>query len=381
MAKRKRLGILFSYQEKWVAGAYYVLNLVNALNTLPDSDKPVIVGCIETEADRSHLLSTKYPYLEFVFVNKPRNLLLRVVNHFLKKIVGKELFPYGLSPYCADAFFPFVPRPEVARIPVHKQIHWIPDFQDKRMPEFFPADELELRFTRNKSIAALSARAVFSSHDAEKDYRVFYPYQNTKNYVVHFAVTHPPTDKISEADIRKKFNLPANWFLAPNQFWKHKNQPVIIKALAALRAKNINIQVVFTGKEDDFRNPGYADEVKKLARDLGVYDQCRFLGFIDRAEQLWLMKNANAIIQPSLFEGWSTVVEDAKALEKFVLLSDIPVHHEQIKNGVLFFDPHSPESLAEVISQFAVYNKDLRYTDYQKDVRQFGENFIKVLES
>ncbi len=41
----------------------------------------------------------------------------------------------------------------------------------------------------------------------------------------------------------------------------------------------------------------------------------RFLGFIDRGEQLQLMKNSIAIVQPSLFEGWSTVVEDTKAMQ------------------------------------------------------------------
>ena len=34
-------------------------------------------------------------------------------------------------------------------------------------------------------------------------------------------------------------------------------------------------------------------------------------------------------MQPSLCEGWGTVLEDAKVLDKAVLLSDIPVHREQ----------------------------------------------------
>jgi hypothetical protein len=50
------------------------------------------------------------------------------------------------------------------------------------------------------------------------------------------------------------------------------------------------------------------------------------VGFIDRAEQTMLLKNAISIVQPSLFEGWSTVVEDAKALNQYMILSDIPVN-------------------------------------------------------
>jgi hypothetical protein len=35
------------------------------------------------------------------------------------------------------------------------------------------------------------------------------------------------------------------------------------------------------------------------------------------------MKNATAIMQPSLFEGWSTVIEDAKSLQVPVIASDL----------------------------------------------------------
>jgi len=33
------------------------------------------------------------------------------------------------------------------------------------------------------------------------------------------------------------------------------------------------------------------------------------------------LQNAKAIIQPSYFEGWSTVIEDAKALNKYLIVS------------------------------------------------------------
>ena len=381
MAKRKRVGIIFSYQEKWVAGAYYVLNLVHALNALPDDEKPHIVGCIENDKDRQHLLGTQYPYLSFANVNQPRAFPIRLLNKLLKAFSGKDHFPYGLNPALAEGFFPFVLRPEVARIPFEKQIHWIPDFQDNRMPEFFPADELDLRKKRNGGIAESPVRVVFSSKDAEKDFRQFYPQQKTRNFVAHFAVTHPPIASIDADAIRKKFNLPDRWFLAPNQFWKHKNQPLIIKAVARLKEKGIKVNVLFTGKEDDFRNPGYAEGVKKMARDLDVQEECRFLGFIDRAEQIWLMQHADAVIQASLFEGWSTVVEDAKALQKPVILSDLPVHREQLQQGVLFFDPLQADSLAQAILMFRENKTPSPPGDYQEMVKEFGRNFMAVMNA
>ena len=62
------------------------------------------------------------------------------------------------------------------------------------------------------------------------------------------------------------------------------------------------------------------------------------------------MKNAQFMVQPSLCEGWGTVLEDAKVLDKVVLLSNIPVHQEQQNRKCILFDPHDPGDLAEKIA-------------------------------
>lgn len=80
-------------------------------------------------------------------------------------------------------------------------------------------------------------------------------------------------------------------------------------------------------------------------------DCIRLLGFVERTEQLCIMKEAEFIVQPSLCEGWGTVLEDAKVLDKTVLLSDIPVHREQKNEKCVLFDPQSPEDLADRIAE------------------------------
>ena len=51
-----------------------------------------------------------------------------------------------------------------------------------------------------------------------------------------------------------------------------------------------------------------------MAESLDIKKYISILGFISRQDQLSLMRDAIAVIQPSLFEGWSTVVEDCKAI-------------------------------------------------------------------
>jgi hypothetical protein len=105
--------------------------------------------------------------------------------------------------------------------------------------------------------------------------------------------------------------------------------------------------------------------------------QVKFLGFIDRAEQLLILKNSIAVIQPSLFEGWSTVVEDCKAQNHNIILSSLPVHKEQISEGAIFFNPYEPQDLANSIRNFKAI--ELKF-DYDKSIIKFAQDFMKVLQ-
>jgi glycosyltransferase involved in cell wall biosynthesis len=99
---------------------------------------------------------------------------------------------------------------------------------------------------------------------------------------------------------------------------------------------------------------------------------------------LQLLRKSLAIIQPSLFEGWSTVVEDARALGKSLILSNLPVHLEQNPPHAHYFDPTSPEALAEQIALLwnnAQPGSDLDREEEarqqsQKNVKDFGNRFL-----
>jgi glycosyltransferase involved in cell wall biosynthesis len=87
----------------------------------------------------------------------------------------------------------------------------------------------------------------------------------------------------------------------------------------------------------------------KAVADCGVGKEFHALGVVGYREVQSLMFHAHAVLNPSLFEGWSTTVEEAKALGKRLLLSDIPVHREQAEGIAHFFDKTSPSALASVL--------------------------------
>jgi glycosyltransferase involved in cell wall biosynthesis len=88
---------------------------------------------------------------------------------------------------------------------------------------------------------------------------------------------------------------------------------------------------------------------------------------------LTLMKNAQAVIQPSLFEGWSTVVEDAKALYQTLIVSDIAVHQEQLEQKAYYFPPNDYVTLAHKMTE--VMNDPIHKLKYDLD---YTENIKKL---
>jgi glycosyltransferase involved in cell wall biosynthesis len=224
---------------------------------------------------------------------------------------------------------------------------WIPDFQHRYLPQFFTEQDIAWREERIALLAEKAASVVLSSESAAGDFREFYPAHSTKARVFTFAT--PPL-VLRDADLATEA-APPRFLLVCNQFWKHKNHGVILDALRILRARGVRPIVLCTGQLVDHRDPEYAGTIRAALEKDGLGEQVKLLGLIPRGQQVGLMRRALAIVQPSLFEGWSTIVEDARALGRPCLLSGIAVHREQNPPGARFFDPHSPEALADLIAE------------------------------
>jgi len=160
----------------------------------------------------------------------------------------------------------------------------------------------------------------------------------------------------SEA-LRKKYGFKGGYFLVANQFWAHKNHLVVIEALHELRKSGREMQVLATGNTHDHRQPKFFLSLLGRAKELNVEDCFKVLGIVPKEDLMGLMHDAMALINPSLFEGWNTGVEEAKSLGKRIILSDIAVHQEQDPPGALFFPPSDAHALAAAMSKM-VFDSD-----------------------
>lgn len=325
----------------WIGGIYYLKNIMfSFLQSEELTNKFDIVLLI----DREH---------EEIFKPFAGKLDIRVFDDISKwklALYEMKLIWFGGVKYCYA-----LELNKIGKLFRKKGIFWIPDFQHKNLPEFFSGEELARKDANFLEVTESSNPLVLSSADAEHDLENFYPEHKCRVQVVHFvSYIEPEIREITEeleAEVRRKFHLRQKYIYIPNQFWQHKNHIVMVKAIRLLLEQNKmkDYDFVFTGNLKDYRNPEYIDSLKKIMESPQVCDNIKLLGFVERTEQLAIMKNARFIVQPSLCEGWGTVLEDAKVLDKTVLLSDIPVHQEQKNEKCVLFDPHNPAELAETI--------------------------------
>ena len=229
-----------------------------------------------------------------------------------------------------------------------RTIGWIPDFQHVHLPTFFNETERRARDADFAQVMEACDRVVLSSVAARDDMRAYAPHALTKTSVLRFVpAVEAGAPVVSLDELERLYGFSAPYFYMPNQFWIHKNHRIVIEALGKLEARGVTATVLMTGSTEDYRHPEHYKTLLSRAKQLGVQDSFRVLGMVPYPHLLSLMHHAVAVLNPSLFEGWSSSVEEAKALDKTIVLSNLPVHIEQAPARGVFFDPANADDLAD----------------------------------
>ena len=258
-------------------------------------------------------------------------------------------------------------------------IAWMPDFQHRQLPQLFSKATYWKREIRCRMQVASGRHMLLSSEDARRDCETFFPASRGHTSVVRFAVL--PSSGALALDpqaIVRSYGLPDRFYYLPNQFWKHKNHTLVIEALAQMAVEGPDITVAVSGKQEDPYNPDHYGRIESMIETAGIGENFRILGMIPYEHLIALMRASRALINPSLCEGWSTTVEEAKSLGVPMLLSDLSVHREQAPPGTVFFDPHR---VSELMAKFRAF-EDRPEIDREvaERVQQYAADFARTVE-
>ena len=339
-----RVGILTQGGPQWMGGINYVNNIFKAFESLPRAKRPKV--CLVVRPGHSEHLEWYRPavrHADRIYIIEPAlagrgNLGPRIeALTEMSALKDRVDFLYPVTSWV---------------LPELPAVSWIPDFQHRYLPHLFTAQELAER-DRNFGFVATHARmVVFSSDSAARDFRCFHPDSAAETRVLRFPSIMDDAVFGGDPDaVRRKHGLPEVFLMCCNQFWAHKDHGTLFRALAVLKRRGLVVHLACTGNTEDHRNRAYFPRLMAEMRELGIAEQVSVLGMLDRHEQLQLLRAARAVVQPSLFEGWSTVVEDSRSLGKFLFLSDFSVHVEQAPPHGVYFPCGDAEALASAIAE------------------------------
>jgi len=376
--KRFSLGILFYFSPKWMGGIVYIINLIKILDFLNDDDKPEIVVFYRAEL-KKYAEQVDYPYIKLVEWPFPsvykgyiRSWILRT-NVFVDDI---------LKNYKLDGLYPLHDYP-VRALTDTRIVSWYADLQHKYYPEFFTKRKIIERNFRIRFMLKNSQDLVFSSQSVADDFSKFFKQRDgLRIHVFHFASVIEDLDDLDIGEIRKKYTIPEDYYMISNQFHKHKNHRVLLRSLALLKKEGREIHMAMTGRFPDADQSAYMRELHSIISDNNLKPNISLLGVIPRNEQLLLMKHSRGVIQPSLFEGWSTVIEDAISLQVPVIASSLPVNIEQLGTDGCYFEPEDYKALAGILANFPEREPGkMIYQEYTDRVSNAARTFVSIFKS
>jgi len=375
--------VMASPGQGWLGGLSYFRNLFQALRALPASSiEPVIIT--DPHADekglesfqpieivRTSLVDTRTPWWK--------------VRRALQLYCDRDwLFERFLRRHRIDLLSHSGYLGRKCRVPA---LAWIPDFQELHLPEFFSPAERGARARNVEECCRHATAVLLSSQSARVDLEGVSGQCGARAYVLPFVASVPARHELPTVrELEQRHGFRGRFFHLPNQFWAHKNHATVIEALRRLKDEGLDVLVLATGNTADHRQPEHFAQLMALAAARGVADRFRVLGVVPYLDLMGLMAASVAVINPSLFEGWSTTVEEAKSLGKAVILSDIPVHHEQAPEGGVYFPPTDPIALAACLWQIwsrknepEIRSLDRVFESLQERRGQFGRGFEHIV--
>lgn len=377
----------------WMGGLSYYDNLLTAVHLADDPKKHTLLALLPNESKEFDGLLHHFD--EVSHLSADSSTIRKISNRAAIWLNSQQ----GLARFAPESSLSRASRGVKADVVFLKQdpfanfrvpnVCWFPDFQYLHLPEMFGPVEAESYDRAVRNIAHYAGCVLLSSHAAQKDFNALLPESSDKVRVIPFAAWIDEDVYVQNAgQIRDEYHLPEKFFYLPNQFWKHKNHQIVLDALEISLRSDPNITVAASGSLSDYRNPTHPSEfVSEIARR-GLRENFVLLGLIARKHVYALMRQSLAVLQPSLFEGWSTSVEEAKSLGKQIIASDLEVHREQNAPGAIYFNPRDPDELSKIL--ITVHRNSRPGVDTQTErqardsmhtrTKEFGASFLALIE-
>jgi glycosyltransferase involved in cell wall biosynthesis len=250
-----------------------------------------------------------------------------------------------------DPFFPVLPFKKKV-----KTVVTVHDLTPIKFKKHFPSGiRGGLRWKYNKRLLKNADIVIVDSESSKDDVVNLAGINESKVKVVYLA-SNPIYEKLKtdnfKLEIKKKFDLPDNFMIYVGDVTWNKNLPRIIEA-----AKKADINLILIGKalaETNFdkKNPWNEDRVK-VSEMIKNERKIRTLGFVSDEDLLKIYNMADALLMPSIYEGFGLPVLEAMSSGCPVITSREGSLPEVGGDAVLYVDANSVDAIVEGIEKLS----------------------------
>jgi len=327
--------------------AHYMHYLVTELITLDHANEYVLFfddRILATKPyEASNVRVRRFPYYQY-----KRYLPLAYSHMLISAFVARE----GLDIFHA----PGTILPYLYKGPAVITVH---DFAIYEHPDWFPSKYLSRQQISTQMLVPSSikrARHIIAVSEYTKHYlKKLFRVADQKVSVIPLGVAPEAVDDALSQQVRKKHQLPENYFLFLGTIEPRKNVEGLVRAFAAA-FKNLTTAttlVIAGGRgwknTEIFR--AIADTNRALEPWKDGHPPVRFLGPVSHEDKLGLIAGALAFVWPTLYEGFGLPVVEAMQLGAPVLTSSTTSLPEVVGDAALMVDPKNEQAIAKALTR------------------------------
>lgn len=257
-----------------------------------------------------------------------------------------------------------------------KSVVTVHDLIFERYPHQYAKADVVIHRKKTRHACKVADSIIAVSNQTKQDLIDFYNIDKSKIEICYQscnpAFSVKATEQQKEA-VRKAYNLPERFFLNVGSIIERKNLLLICKAIKELKSR-LNIPLVVIGGSSEYKNI-----VEKYIIENGLQPDIIFLSDSPAAKNSPTFKSAQdfpaiyqmaeAMIYPSIFEGFGIPILEAMSGGTPVITTNVSCMPETAGNAALFTTPNSVETLAEQMYNIAT-NPQLVTQLKEKGLRQ-----------
>ena len=225
-----------------------------------------------------------------------------------------------------------------------KTVVTIHDLIYLRYPDYFKKIDRAIYDRKFRYACQVTTKIHAISEQTKYDLISYYNIPEDKIEVIYQSINPLFFEEVAEAQkkaVRQKYHLPERFLLSVGTIEPRKN---LMGLLEGMLFSRIDLPLVVVGKSTDYRKK-VQQLVNSRPRELKVF----FLTGVNDNELHALYQSAEAMVYPSLFEGFGLPVVEAQASGCPVITSNISSMPEAGGNAAIYVDPQKPEEIGRVM--------------------------------